>query len=109
MALRQGLAGPAGVYAWDDAVAAAAWKPAPPKPRARLNSTACQLQQQGFLTVGQLAKAAGVARSTLQWWLASGRLPKLPIVRGVQAIPKDQAVRWLRSCERARLRAARCT
>ena len=52
--------------------------------------------------MGQIAKAAGVARSTLQWWLATGRLPKLPLVDGVQAIRPEESERWVRLCQEAR-------
>ena len=47
------------------------------------------------MTVTILAKAAAIPRSTLQWYLASGRLPAMPLTDGVQAISVEMLPKWV--------------
>ena len=66
------------------------------------NATAARLRREGYLTFTDVAKAAGVGRTTLHRWMAEGRLRRMPEIKGVMAIHRCDLATWVELCQRLR-------
>ena len=75
-------------FSWEEAVELSGLRPVRPKPR-NTNRRAKRLRSDGYKTSGDICDATGVTRGTLHRWDGT-RLPKLPRIGGLIAVPADQ-------------------
>ncbi len=66
------------------------------------NSATRQAKRLGLMTGGDLAKAAGISRTTLYRWMDEGRIPKLPEHGGVMALVPADLPGWVERCQALR-------
>jgi hypothetical protein len=89
---------------WAEAVALSGWQPPPHKPRARFNAVTFTVRRAGYRTAGEVCEAAGISDTTWRRW-EGVRVPPMPVVDGIKAIPETQFAAYVEVCRRAYLEA----
>ncbi len=80
------------------------WRPLPHKPRARFNAAVFTIRRRGHRTAGEVCEAAGISDSTFRRW-EGNRIPRMPVVDGIRAVPESDFGRYVETCRRAYLDA----
>lgn len=88
-------------HTWEEAKRISGYVPPPRAPRARFNNRAFGLRKRGFRTLAEVSAATGIPDTTLCRWEGK-RIPRLPRVDGIRAIPASQFDDYVRHCQRAR-------
>lgn len=79
------------------------WSPVPHKP-ARFNGTPFAIRRAGYRTVGEVCEAAGISDTTFRRW-EGARVPKMPRIDGIKAIPAAEFDAFVNVCRHAYLAA----
>lgn len=89
---------------WSKAVEMSGWRPLPHKPRARFNATTFTVRRRGHRTAGEVCEAAGISDTTFRRW-EGVRIPRMPVVDGIKAVPESDFDTYVETCRRAYLHA----
>lgn len=76
------------------------WRPLPHQPRARFNAAVFTVRRRGHRTAGEVCEASGISDTTFRRW-EGVRIPRMPVVDGIRAVPDSEFGAYVETCRRA--------